>query len=71
MSPRWGFGVFVYLVRYKHVAPLGLCAKTGKPENGIDLIRISIVGTTIVVPYNSFDVAVPLGLWRICVSRTL
>ena len=24
-----------------------------------------IVGTTIVVPYNSFAVAVPLGLWRI------
>ena len=60
--PSGALGYLVYPVRYKHVAPLGLSAKTGKPENGIDLIRISIVGTTIVVPYNSFAVAVPLRL---------
>ena len=34
MSPRWGFRYLVYPVRYKHAAPLGLYAKTGKPETG-------------------------------------
>ena len=52
-------------VRYKHAAPLGLSAKTGKRENGIVLIRIGIVGTTIVVPYSSFAVAVSPWLWGI------
>ena len=39
MSPLWGFGIFAYPVCYKHAAPLGLNAKMGKTDNGIDLIR--------------------------------
>ena len=74
MSPLWGFRVFAYPVRYKHAAPLGLNAKTGKRGNGIVLIRVSIVGTTIVVPYNSFALAVPPRLWvvviRSCYTHT-
>ena len=69
MSPLWGFRVFAYPVRYKHAAPLGLNAKTGKRENGIVLIRIGIVGTTIVVPYNSFAVAVPPRLWVVVIRH--
>ena len=63
--------VFAYPVRYKHAAPLGLNAKTGKRGNGIVLIRVSIVGTTIVVPY---AVTVPPRLWvvviRSCYTHT-
>ena len=39
MSPLWGFRIFAYPVCYKHAAPLGLNAKMGKTDNGIDLIR--------------------------------
>ena len=52
MSPRWGFRYLVYPVCYKHAAPLGLNAKTGKSENGIGLIRVCIVGTTMLCPTN-------------------
>ena len=69
MSPLWGFRVFAYPVRYKHAAPLGLNAKTGKRENGIVLIRIGIVGTTTIVPYNSFAVAVPPRLWVVVIRH--
>ena len=53
--------VFAYPVRYKHAAPLGLNAKTGKRGNGIVLIRVSIVGTTIVVANRLPYTAVALG----------
>ena len=69
MSPLWGFRIFAYPVRYKHAAPLGLSAKTEKRGNGIVLIRIGIVGTTIVIPYNSFALAVPPRLWVVVIRH--
>ena len=55
-------------VRYKHAAPLGL-AKTGKQENENSPNKNRcIVGTTIIVPYNSF-LAVPPRLWVVVIRH--